>query len=303
MKRVVLPAVIFISALIVTIAVLWLLPVKSDVIGGKVKIATTIFPIYDISKRVGGDKVDVVRILPSGASPHTFELTSSKIKELQGSRIVFKIGGIDDWADGVAESLDAEKVALRDGIAVRDFSVETIGDEEEKGGGDPHYWMTMRNAIVMAGEVEKKLSDIDPENAAYYAANLNEFKKDALAADLEIRDILKRDTGRSIIAFHGAWNYFAEEYGLKVAASFEPSPGKEPSAAHLRALADLVKREGIKVVFSEPAFSDASLRSFMSDSGLKLYVLHPEDGSSPGASYIDTMISNARIIDQALNDN
>lgn len=294
-------------AVLALIALLYITGVRGDfsvrqpVDGQKMKIGATIFPVYDITRRIGGDKIDVVRILPAGASPHTFELTSSKFKELQGAVAVFKIGGIDDWADDASESLGVEIFSLREGINIRDYSVLMIGEEEEESGsGDPHYWTTMPNAKIIAREITEKISSIDPENAAYYSDNLANFGREADLADAEIRYILKDAGGRSIIAFHGAWNYFAEEYGLKVAASFEPSPGKEPSVAHLIALSDLVKKENIRSIFSEPAFSDDLIRSFMGDMGLKLYILYPEDSASGEASYIETMITNAKIIAEGL---
>lgn len=302
MKRVALTLVVFLTAIVAVFAVLWILPEREKESSDKIKVGATIFPIYDMTRKIGGDKIDVVRILPAGASPHTFELTSSKIRELQGSVAVFKIGGIDDWVDGVSESLNLEKISLREGINIKNYSVMMIGEEEEEGlSGDPHYWMTMPNAKIMAREIMGRISAIDPDNAVYYSDNLANFEREADMADAEIRYILKDVRGGSLIAFHGAWNYFAEEYGLKVAASFEPSPGKEPAVAHLKALSDLVVKEKIKVIFSEPAFSDDLIKSFMNDLGLKLYVLYPEDSATGEDSYIGTMIANAKIIAAGLS--
>ena len=62
------------------------------------------FPPADIVRHIAGPKRRVIQILPPGASPHTFDLTPGQVRELQNARIIFKIGGIDDWIDGIAES-------------------------------------------------------------------------------------------------------------------------------------------------------------------------------------------------------
>jgi len=269
---------------------------------GGIKVAASFFPVYDIAKNIAGERIDVVRILPAGASPHTFEVTPDKAKEMNGAKAVFKIGGVDDWIDAISDSVGAEKIVLRRGIDIRDYSVTSIGEGEEEGGeGDPHYWTTMKNAKVMASTIAAELSRLDPEGVGYFNDNLASFVERADAAEEEIRTILAPHSGKNIIAFHNAWSYLVDEYGLVIAASFEPAPGKEPSSSHLKALFDLVREKDIKVIFSEPSFSDASIRSFVSDLGLELYVLYPESGSSPDASYIDTMVENAKIIDRALS--
>ncbi|MDD4931475.1 MAG: metal ABC transporter substrate-binding protein [Candidatus Colwellbacteria bacterium] len=303
MKRAIIVFLVSLSVMfLLVIAASFIFPGrKSFIPSDKPKVAATFFPVYDIVRHIAGDKMDVVRILPSGASPHSFDITPEKVREIQGSLLLFKIGGIDDWTDQAAVSVGAQEVLLSDGITVKNYDVTSVGDEEEDGSGDPHYWMTMRNAKTMAREISRNLSDVDSSNAGYYADNLALFEAEADSADMEIRSALSEVQGGKIVAFHNAWSYFAEEYGLRVVASFEPSPGREPSPAHLKNLSDIVEKEGVKAVFSEPSLSDAPMRAIMGDLGLKLYVLYPEEGLSPGMSFTDTMIMNAKVIAEALS--
>lgn len=83
----------------------------------KPKIAVTIFPIYDIARNIGGDKIDFVQILPSGTSPHTYEPTIQDQEKLQGSRILFMAGlGIDDWSTKLLADQSIEEVTLYNSI-------------------------------------------------------------------------------------------------------------------------------------------------------------------------------------------
>ncbi len=61
--------------------------------GKRLTLAATIFPVADIIRCIGGPDIQVVQILPAGASPHTFDLTPGQVKELQDARFIFKIGG------------------------------------------------------------------------------------------------------------------------------------------------------------------------------------------------------------------
>ncbi|MDD5099046.1 MAG: metal ABC transporter substrate-binding protein, partial [Candidatus Colwellbacteria bacterium] len=142
----------------------------------------------------------------------------------------------------------------------------------------------------------------DPENESYFSENLAVFKEKADEADLEIRETLAPYEGREIVTFHDAWGYFAEEYGLKVVASFEPFPGDEPTPGYLKDLSDAVKEKNIGVIFSEPAFSADSVRAFTSDLGINLFVLYPAEEYSSQATFIETMVYNAKTIAEALSE-
>ena len=69
------------------------------------EIAATILPIYNIAQNVAGDVLEVELILPPGASPHTFEVTPSSIRNLKSTKVVYAVGhGLDDWTNQISES-------------------------------------------------------------------------------------------------------------------------------------------------------------------------------------------------------
>src|SRR2546421_11914879 len=46
----------------------------------KLRVLTTIFPIYDFARSVGGDDVTVPNLLPPGVDPHEFALSPSDVR-------------------------------------------------------------------------------------------------------------------------------------------------------------------------------------------------------------------------------
>ncbi len=89
--------------------------------------------------------------------------------------------------------------------------------------------------------------------------------------------------------------------GLYIVVTFEPFPGKEPTAKYLEELNKVVKEDNIKVIFSEPQMSNDVLKPFAKDLGLELFVLDPLGGDEGRDSYIETMEYNGNILFEALN--
>lgn len=100
---------------------------------GELKIAATIFPLYDIARTVAGDDAHVTLITPPGASPHYFDASPSLIKKLQGSDFIFQIGAeLDDWVVDLADNVPgAEVVDLSHDISLKKSSDTHLHEDGE----------------------------------------------------------------------------------------------------------------------------------------------------------------------------
>jgi ABC-type Zn uptake system ZnuABC Zn-binding protein ZnuA len=265
-------------------------------------LAATIFPAADIVRRIAGPDARVIQMLPAGASPHTFDLTPGQVKELQGARLVFKIGGIDDWVDAVAESLPgAAMVRLDKGIALMPFGEDGHGHSDHRHPEyDPHYWLSAANAAVMARTIAAALSRCDPTHAALYQGNSRLLDRELTVLHGEIKKELSTLKDRRLIVFHDGWRYFAAAYGLEIVAVFQLSPGREPTPRELQGLYAQARRHGITAIFSEPQLPATSLEPLLQDLGLKLVVIDPLGGAAAGDSYAALLRRNARAVRQAL---
>jgi ABC-type Zn uptake system ZnuABC Zn-binding protein ZnuA len=296
------------AALIVVLALYMAIPssenrtgpgVSGSSAGGKLKVAATIFPLADIVSNVGGDHVEVVTIMPPGASPHTFEPSPETIGKVSGARAIFRIGsGLDNWVDNVTGAMQnrPDVVEVSGGIELRKFA---------DGSTDPHYWLSLKNGELMAVNVAQELSKLDPANTERYMAAMMDYTKKLEAADAEIKKILAPVKGRSFATFHEAWFYFPKAYGLEVTEAFEPFPGKEPTPAYLHKFEETLRAKNIKWIFSEPQFSSEAISQVAKDMGVKLGVLDPEGGmaSEAGQSgYIPMVKRNAQTIVKALSE-
>ncbi|MBI5118158.1 zinc ABC transporter substrate-binding protein [Candidatus Poribacteria bacterium] len=279
----------------------------------RLKVAATIFPLYDIIRNVVGDKIEVIEILPPGASPHTFDLRPQQVLQLRGARIVFRIGhGLDDWTDAIVEVLpDVKRVVVDKGVRLIEAGAEEHGVSEEEGHGheahrhagvNPHYWLSISNGKIVARNVAEEIIRLDPSNESYYRANMKAYESKLDAAKQEIDGLLRNLPNKKIITFHDAWPYYAEEFGLEIVGSFEPFPGKQPTPRYLAELQKKIQENNVKALFSEPQLSSETIVALANDMGLKLYVLDPEGGSEGRESYIELLKHNAEIIAEALSD-
>jgi ABC-type Zn uptake system ZnuABC Zn-binding protein ZnuA len=226
-------------------------------------------------------------MLPPGASPHAFEPTPSQVRALAKARVVFVIGhGLDDWAARLARSAGVSRVVVVDrGVALR---------REAGGTVDPHYWLAPANARAIAQTVAGELEALVPARRSEIQSALTSYLGRLDAVEAEVRGILADLPARRIATFHDAFGYFAEAFGLEVAAVFEPYPGREPSPRFVAEFQRQVRASGVRTLFAEPQLSLDPLRPLARDLGVTLSVLDPLGGVAGRDTYLELLRFNAR---------
>jgi zinc transport system substrate-binding protein len=270
----------------------------------KIKVIATITPLADFAHQVGRDKVDVVLLLPPGASPHTYEPTPGIIREISLARIFIKIGsGLEFWADRLISAAPAT-IDVVDSSSGVDLITDTAHSGEfggkEQGTADPHIWLDPLICIQIITKIKAALSKADPSNAAYYERNARLYQERLRELDREIAQITKTFRTRQYVTFHPAWNYFSRRYGLKVAAVIEEGPGKEPSPRHVMHIIEVLRKTRTRVVFAEPQFSPKIAETIAMEAGAQVLFLDPIGGQKNRRTYIEMMRYNLTIMENAL---
>ena len=269
-------------------------------------IATTIFPLADIARNIAGDRTDVMQLLPPGASPHTYSLTPQQLAQLQRARVLFVIGrGLDDWAAGAAtRAAGLPIVAVDDNITLNPFGAEhdhEHEDEDEENEAehddadsfDPHYWLSVPNAKHIAQTISNQLSSLDPSGAKYYAQRTLSYLEQLDDLERELQQQASQSGQKEFIAVHDAWSYFSAQYGFELAASYEPTEGRQPAIADIRRLQDIISEHNISTFYTEPQKRSATaIRFIQEDLGLNIEVIDPIGGEGRADSYINLMRYN-----------
>jgi ABC-type Zn uptake system ZnuABC Zn-binding protein ZnuA len=276
----------------------------------RLKVAATIFPLYDLVRSVAGPEVEVVLLIPPGASPHTFEAKPGTIRALTDSAAVFAIGHrLDDWAARLAQEAGVSRTMVVDAqISLQALEHELSGHGavpahgHQHGAVDPHYWLAIPNAMRIVHTIAAALGDLDPAAKQAYEQRAVAFGKQLQAVDDEIRQMLQPLSKRDIATFHPAFGYFAEAYDLHVVATFEPSPGMEPGPRQVEAFLRQIEAHQLRVLFVEPQLPRQPLEGLARDLGVMLQELDPLGGGQGRDSYIAMMRFNAAQIAAALHE-
>lgn len=124
---------------------------------------------------------------------------------------------------------------------------------------DPHIWLDPVLVKIQAEIIAKNLSEISPQNEAFFKENLKKFQAKLDSLNAEIYAILKTLKQRKFIIYHPSLAYFAVRFDLEqIAVEID---GKEPKIKDLRALIDTAKRENIRTIFVQNGFSKSAAKS------------------------------------------
>jgi zinc transport system substrate-binding protein len=249
----------------------------------QVSTTVSIVPQKFFVEKIGGDKVSVNVMVQPGSSPATYEPSPKQMVDLSNSQIYFSIGVPFEkrWLPRFKDvAKNTTFVDVSSGIVKQAIADHTHGDEEshdthdhdhhahhdhddghvhEHAELDPHVWLSPRQVRVVAKNIYEALIAQDASNSAFYKQNYDTFIKELVALDEKIKQNLSNLSSHKFIVFHPSWGYFARDYALEqVAIEIE---GKEPKQKDLMDLIDFAKKEGIKVVFVSPEFSQKSAKT------------------------------------------
>jgi ABC-type Zn uptake system ZnuABC Zn-binding protein ZnuA len=280
---------------------------------GKVRVVTTINVLADWARNIGGDRVQVASILTGLESEHTYEAKPAALKLIADADILFRVGlGLEDWLDPVIENAGNRRLTIVD--AAKGVPVIQDGDSSDANStppqsarvsphspGNPHVWLDPEAAKTGIANLVAELIRLDPKGESLYRARQQTYSLRLDSLMLGINDQFSTLPDRRVVMFHSAWPYFARRFGLRIVASIEPVPGQEPSAQQIARLVDLIRREHIKVVCSEPQLPSDIPNLLARETGVRVAILSPLTGGVPGTDdYISLIRYNSAQVIQAL---
>jgi ABC-type Zn uptake system ZnuABC Zn-binding protein ZnuA len=234
--------------------------------------------------------VDVTALLPSGADPHTYELTPGRVADIARADLAFVNGlGLEGNVRAVIEeNAGGPVVSLAQGL-------DTLE-------GNPHLWLDVGNAVRYVERIRDALIERDGEGRSTYEANAEAYLEELEALDREVQAAVESvpPEGRKLVTFHDAFPYLADRYGLEVVAVVVASPGREPSARQVAQLTETLRSEGVPAVFKEPQFQASVLELAASDVGVRVLDLLSDAYTDGVDSYVELMRFNARQLQEGL---
>jgi zinc transport system substrate-binding protein len=272
--------------------------------GARAKISVSIFPIYDLVRRIAGPDADVTLVLPPGHTEHSFDPTAKEVESAAKAKLGVMVGlGLDPWMARLLEDAAPKAKVIKVGDQVPTLTVreDPIGDEEahaaggpdaakddhehDKGATDPHVWLDPERARLIVRAVAEELGRVDPAHTLAYRQRATELDRSLATLDKELEDRTRALKTRSFVTFHGSFQYFAERYKLTILAVIEPFPGSQPSGGYIEKVLSVVKEKKVPALFSEPQLDPRPAKILAEEAKIPLGTLDPVGGTPETDSY------------------
>jgi zinc/manganese transport system substrate-binding protein len=288
--------------------------ISTGAFAAPLKVVTTIQDLASLTKEVGGDRVDVTAIARGYQDPHFVEPKPSFLLLLRNADLL-EVVGLELEIGWLPPLLDQSRNAnirpgtkgyldVSNGVEILDRPTgavnRSMGDVHPL--GNPHYWLDPANAVRIAIQIERKLAELRPADAPYFAQRLNAFKVRMNEANKRWVAEMAPYRGAKIVTYHNSWPNFAKHFGLDVVGYVEPKPGVPPSPSHTFELINLMKQQHAKAIVMEPYFDAKTPQSIAERSGAKLVVLYPSVGGAKSGTddYFQLFDTNLQNLIKAL---
>jgi zinc transport system substrate-binding protein len=167
-------------------------------------------------------------------------------------------------------------------------------------------WLDPALMQGIAREVQSALTKADPKGKAVYERNADALVAQLDALDARYRAGLADCRRRLIVTAHESFGHLARAYGLRQVGVAGLAPDAEPDPRRIADLADLARRDGVTVVFTERLVSPRLADTLAREAGVRTAVLDPLEGLSDkqrehGASYLSVMDANLAELRTALD--
>jgi len=269
----------------------------------KIRIVTSVFPLFEFAEAVSGERGEVSLLLPPGAEIHTWQPKPSDIIRLSSADLFIHIGAdLEPWLHDLLRSVKNPKLRVLEasrGIPLIDEEgIVHEGHEHEHGAHDPHIWLDFKNDQMIVDKIAAVLSEMDPEGSSIFKKNASAYKEKLQGLDQKYEDGLKDCVHRTVIlGGHAAFGYLARSYNLRQISVYGLSPDSRPTPKKLIEVVELAKKYEIKVIFFEIYLSDELARVLAEEVGARTLVLNPganltREQLKSGKTFFDIMEEN-----------
>lgn len=218
-----------------------------------VNVVTTTGMIADITKNVGGGRVQVTALMGPGVDPHLYKASEGDVLRLQEADVIFYNGlHLEAQMADVLERLNEFGIQT---VAVTDQIDRTLlqSPPEFQGNYDPHVWFDVSLWMKAVEQVRDALVALDPTSGSTYESNAEAYLTELGSLHQYVLDQAHTipDEQRILITAHDAFNYFGRAYGFDVRGLQGISTEAQAGTADVQSLASFIVEKQIPAIFVE----------------------------------------------------
>jgi zinc/manganese transport system substrate-binding protein len=268
----------------------------------KLRVVASIETLADLSRQVGGDRVDVTSLSRGVQDPHFVDAKPSLVLALNRADALVYVG-LDleiGWLPPLVQQARNARIQrgqpgnIDASTAIRPEDVPNVPSDQLRAMGDihplgnPHYWIPPNNARAIARLLAERFAALDADGAAAYRAGLARFEAQLASKEKQWASAAAPLRGTRIVTYHKSWSYVARWLGLEEVGYVEPKPGIPPTANHTAQLVEVMKKTGVRLVVVD-SFYPSTMARFVADNGHARLVSAPSNvGATPAIrTYFD----------------
>jgi zinc/manganese transport system substrate-binding protein len=288
-----------IRTIVITAALLVAFGARAE---AKLRVVASIEVLADLSRQVGGDRLDVTSLSRGTQDPHFVEPKPSLVLALNRADALVYVG-LDleiGWLPPLVQQARNGRIqrgqpgSIDTSSSIRPEDVPNVPSDQLRALGDihplgnPHYWIPPKNARAIARLLAERFTALDADGAATYKAGLARFEGQLAAKEKQWEAAAAPLRGSRVVTYHKSWSYVSRWLGLEEVGYIEPKPGIPPTASHTAQLVELMKKSGVRLVIVE-SFYPSTMARFVADNGkARLVSVPPNVGATPAIkTYFD----------------
>lgn len=281
-------------------------------------VYTTIFPLEDFTKKIGGKDVEVKSVYPPGTDAHTYEPTQKMMMEMANANLfIYNGAGLEAFAEKLHDTLQKENVKIIEttkGIDLLEYEDEHTHNDAHHDSNDnnhhevdPHVWLDPILAIQQAETIKDALVSLKPERKDEFEANFEQVKKQLEKLDEQLKEVIQQAKTDKILVAHAAYGYWEKRYGLKQISVTGLSPSNEPSQKSLTNVIKKAKEHELKYILFETFATPQVAEVVKKEVGADILRIHhlssqTEEDQKNNKDYFDLMNENIKTLEKALNE-
>ncbi len=272
---------------------------------GKPVVYVPVAPYQTVFQRLAGDLLDIRVIVGPEEDPHSYTPTPQQVAQMAKSNLLCsgELGFEGNYfvvaGDGVSGPKELNLLAgldLLEGICDHpSHKTETTEDDHDHSHedlNDPHVWLSPTTLQVQSTAIAAHLKQlVAKEDRAEIDANLESFVAELGQLDKELQTVLTPHKGTKFYVYHGAFAYFARDYGVEQVAI--EIGNRKPTPKQLAEISTQATEDGVEIIFVQPQFDQSSAKALAEAIGGKVAVINPLEAD---------IFSNLRSVAKAIAD-
>jgi zinc transport system substrate-binding protein len=224
-----------------------------DTPNGKLKIVTTLFPLYDFARAVGQDRADVILLTPANPESLQYSPRAEDMAKISHAQmVVYTNPIIEPWIADTILGFGNDQLSVINASQHLQYLHSLESSTQPNIPTDPHVWLDFANDKIVVQDLAEVMAQRDPDHSDYYQQNAQTYQQQLDQLDQAYQTSLANCAHKTIV-FAGQYDfgYLVHRYGLQLLAAQGTLPAAEPSDDELINFMQSIKNTNPAVIFYE----------------------------------------------------